>query len=81
MLIPTKIYVKSCLKLHKAGLTKAFAHITGGGLENIPRVLPDGMAADLDPTAWPLPAVFSWLMTKAASVPLKWRARSTAASG
>ena len=65
LLIPTKIYVKSCLRLHKAGLTKAFAHITGGGLiENIPRVLPDGMAADLDPTAWPVPPVFSWLMTE-----------------
>lgn len=63
LLTPTKVYVKSCLALHKAGMAKAFAHITGGGLtENVPRILPDGMAARIDPVAWPLPAVFSWLM-------------------
>ena len=63
LLTPTKIYVKSCLALHKAALSKAFAHITGGGLtENIPRILPDGMAADLLADSWPLPPVFGWLM-------------------
>ncbi|MGB0630197.1 MAG: phosphoribosylformylglycinamidine cyclo-ligase [Alphaproteobacteria bacterium] len=63
LLTPTRIYVKSCLAVHKAQLCKAFAHITGGGLtENIPRILPDGMAADLDPAAWQVPAVFAWLM-------------------
>ena len=63
LLTPTRIYVKSCLALHRSGICKAFAHITGGGLtENIPRILPDGMAAALDPASWPMPAVFSWLM-------------------
>ena len=64
LLNPTRIYVKSCLALHKAGLAKAFAHITGGGLtENVPRILPDGMAATFDPKSWSLPAIFPWLIT------------------
>ena len=63
LLTPTRIYVKSCLALHKAGLAKAFAHITGGGLtENVPRILPDGMAARISPDSWDMPPVFSWLM-------------------
>ena len=64
LLVPTRIYVRSCLTAHKAGLVKALAHITGGGLtENIPRILPDGMAAILDPAAWRRPPIFDWLMT------------------
>jgi phosphoribosylformylglycinamidine cyclo-ligase len=64
LLSPTRIYVKSCLALHKAGLAKAFAHITGGGLtENVPRILPDGMAARFDPQSWTLPAIFPWLIS------------------
>jgi phosphoribosylformylglycinamidine cyclo-ligase len=58
---PTRIYVRSVLALHRAGLLKAAAHITGGGLPgNLPRVLPDGMAAALTVT-WPVPPVFGWL--------------------
>ncbi len=61
---PTRIYVAGCLAAHKAtdaGL-HAFAHITGGGLlENLPRVLPEGVAAALDASAWALPPVFRWL--------------------
>ena len=58
---PTRIYVKSVLALHRAGLLKAAAHITGGGLPgNLPRVLPKGTAAVLD-RAWPVPPVFAWL--------------------
>ncbi len=59
---PTRIYVKPMLALHRAGLLRAAAHITGGGLPgNVPRMLPDGMRAVLDAGVWPLPPVFRWL--------------------
>lgn len=62
LLVPTKIYVKSCLAAIKSGGVHALSHITGGGiLENIPRVLPDTLAAEVDATSWDTPAVFSWL--------------------
>ena len=62
LLTPTRLYVRSCLAALAAGGVKAFAHITGGGLlENIPRVLPEGCAAELDAALWTLPLVFRWL--------------------
>ena len=62
LLAPTKIYVKSLIALHRAGLLRAAAHITGGGLPgNLPRVLPEGVTAVVDGSAWTLPAVFGWL--------------------
>ena len=62
VLAPTRIYVDPCLSLTRAGLARALAHITGGGLiENIPRVLPDGLGVELDAEAWTLPPVFRWL--------------------
>lgn len=62
LLAPTRIYVKSCLAAVKAGCVKGLAHITGGGfLENIPRVMPTGLVAEIDSSAWSLPAVFDWL--------------------
>jgi len=62
LLDPTRIYVASCLAAARAGHVKALAHITGGGLlENLPRVLPDTVAVEIDPAAWPRAAVFGWL--------------------
>ena len=62
LLTPTRIYVKSLLALHRAGLLKAAAHITGGGLPgNVPRVLPQGVSAVIDGAAWVAPPVFHWL--------------------
>jgi phosphoribosylformylglycinamidine cyclo-ligase len=59
---PTRIYVKSVLKLIKESSVNAMAHITGGGLtENIPRVLPDGCKAVIDTKSWAFPPVFQWL--------------------
>ena len=62
LLEPTRIYVRPVLALHRAGLLKAAAHVTGGGLPgNLPRVLPAGTVAVLDAAAWTPPAVFGWL--------------------
>ncbi|MCL6706783.1 phosphoribosylformylglycinamidine cyclo-ligase [Pseudomonas sp. R2.Fl] len=63
LLTPTRIYVKPLLKaIRETGALKALAHITGGGFpENIPRVLPKHLAAEIDLSAIGVPAVFSWL--------------------
>ncbi len=62
LLEPTRIYVKPMLALHRAGLLKAAAHITGGGLPgNLPRVLPPRVSAVVDGRAWPVPPVFGFL--------------------
>jgi phosphoribosylformylglycinamidine cyclo-ligase len=62
LLTPTRLYVRPVLALHRAGLLRAAAHVTGGGLPgNLPRVLPAGTAAILDAAGWPLPPVFAWL--------------------
>jgi phosphoribosylformylglycinamidine cyclo-ligase len=63
LLTPTRIYVKPLLKaIRETGALKALAHITGGGFpENIPRVLPKHLAAEIDLSAVKAPAVFSWL--------------------
>lgn len=65
LLTPTRIYVKpllAALKSDIGGGIKALAHITGGGfIENIPRVLPDGVGVMLDLAAISAPPVFSWL--------------------
>ena len=66
IMTPTRLYVKSVLAALAQHPIKALAHITGGGLlENIPRVLPDGLAAHLQPGSWPRSALFGWLQTTA----------------
>lgn len=62
LLAPTRIYVKPLLELMKAIPVHALSHITGGGfLENIPRVLPDNLQANIDTNSWAMPEVFNWL--------------------
>ena len=62
LLQPTRIYVSACLQALHRGKVKALVHITGGGLmENIPRVLPDGLTAEIDCDSWNIPPVFPWL--------------------
>lgn len=70
-LTPTRIYVKSCLKAIRSFPkdVKALAHITGGGVENIPRVLPESMAVEIDAAAWPKQPVFQWLQSQG-NIPL-----------
>jgi phosphoribosylformylglycinamidine cyclo-ligase len=64
LLTPTRIYVRPCLAAVAAGGVKALAHVTGGGLlENLPRVLPEGLAVRIDGLCWPVPPVFTWLST------------------
>ena len=59
---PTRIYVKPLLKLIEALPVKGMAHITGGGLtENIPRVLPEGVTAELQRGSWTIPPLFDWM--------------------
>lgn len=59
---PTRIYVKPLLDLLKHFPVKGMAHITGGGLvENIPRILPEGLTAVLKRSAWDMPELFGWL--------------------
>jgi phosphoribosylformylglycinamidine cyclo-ligase len=62
LLRPTRLYVKQALAAVRAGGVHALAHITGGGLtENLPRVLPEGLGAEIDLGAWTLPEVFQWM--------------------
>jgi len=66
LMTPTRLYVQQVLALHRAGLLRAAAHITGGGLPgNLPRVLPAGTEAVID-QAWPVPPAFRWLATAGA---------------
>lgn len=61
-LVPTRIYVKPLLKAANKGLIKGMSHITGGGLtENVPRMLPDGLAAEINVATWKLSPMFRWL--------------------
>ncbi len=62
LLAPTRLYVRPVLRAMDGGGVHGLAHVTGGGLtENVPRVLPDGLGAEIDLGAWELPGVFRWL--------------------
>ncbi|WP_414706767.1 phosphoribosylformylglycinamidine cyclo-ligase [Salibaculum sp.] len=62
LLVPTRLYVTQVLAAIRAGGVHGLAHVTGGGLtENLPRVLPEGLGAEVDLDSWPLPPVFRWL--------------------
>ncbi|MDP7041409.1 MAG: phosphoribosylformylglycinamidine cyclo-ligase [Gammaproteobacteria bacterium] len=62
LMAPTRIYVKPILNLSGSVDIKGIAHITGGGItENIPRILVDGLTAEIDTGSWQVPAIFEWL--------------------
>ena len=62
LLTPTRIYVKSLMQAVRKNLVKGMAHITGGGLiENVPRMLPKHLEAELDASRWHVPTVQTWL--------------------
>ncbi|MEH7347265.1 phosphoribosylformylglycinamidine cyclo-ligase [Gottfriedia acidiceleris] len=62
LLRPTKIYVKPILNVLKKFEVKGMAHITGGGfIENIPRMLPEGIGAEIDYGSWPIQPIFDLL--------------------
>jgi phosphoribosylformylglycinamidine cyclo-ligase len=64
LLAPTTIYNRPLLALQQAVTINAMAHITGGGIiENLPRVLPQGLGVSIQRDSWDLPAVFQWLQT------------------
>jgi phosphoribosylformylglycinamidine cyclo-ligase len=70
LLRPHRSYLKAMQPLLAAGVVKGMAHITGGGVtDNLPRILPDGTAAEVRRGAWTVPPLFRWL-TEAGAVPL-----------
>ena len=65
VMAPTRIYVKPLLKLLSAIKVKGMAHITGGGItENVPRVLPAGLTAEVKKDSWQMPPLFGWLQAQ-----------------
>jgi phosphoribosylformylglycinamidine cyclo-ligase len=70
LLEPTRIYVNPLLPLVRDRLIHGLAHITGGGLlENVPRVIPTGVRAEIDPTRWEFPPLFALLKEGGAIAP------------
>jgi phosphoribosylformylglycinamidine cyclo-ligase len=66
LLVPTRLYVRSCLEAIHTGGVKGLAHITGGGItDNLPRCLPDGLDAEVDLAAIAVLPVFQWLAKEA----------------
>ena len=65
LLIPTKIYVQTILKLIDEFKINGMAHITGGGLiENVPRIIPNGLVANIDKSKIDIPSIFNYIKSK-----------------
>jgi len=65
VMAPTRIYVKPLLKLIWTMPVKGLAHITGGGItENVPRILPQGLTAEINQSSWTMPPLFQWLQAR-----------------
>ena len=64
LLAPHRTYLPTMSPLLEARVVKGMAHITGGGItDNLPRVLPDGLAAEIDLGSWTIPPLFAWLVS------------------
>ena len=64
LLVPTRIYAKACRTVLPRVRVKGMVHITGGGFfENIPRVLPAGLGAEIRRGAWEMPAIFPYIQS------------------
>lgn len=62
LLVPHRSYLPLIRPLLPPGVIKGMAHVTGGGItENLPRILPEGVHAEIDRSAWEVPAIFRWL--------------------
>ena len=81
LLVPTRLYVRSCLEAIQTGGIKGLAHITGGGItDNLPRCLPEGLDAEVDLSAIAVLPVFQWLAKEAGIVESEMLRTLTAAS-
>lgn len=70
LLVPHRSYLQVIRPLLSSALIKGMAHITGGGItDNLPRILPDGVHAEIERASWPVPPIFQWLQ-RAGNVPL-----------
>jgi phosphoribosylformylglycinamidine cyclo-ligase len=66
LIAPTRIYVKPLLNVIRDFTVRGMVHVTGGGFEgNVPRVLPNGVRARIDPLSWPRPGVYEWIQQNA----------------
>jgi phosphoribosylformylglycinamidine cyclo-ligase len=64
LLVPHRSYLPVIRPLLSSGLIKGMAHITGGGItDNLPRVLPGGLHAEIDRSSWTVPPIFQWLQS------------------
>lgn len=65
LLTPTKIYVKPILEMIRQSQIHGLCHVTGGGItENLPRILPDNLCAEIDPNSWQRLPIFDWIQTE-----------------